>query len=73
MQFLQQLKSERGGRARSETLDQRRCAPEHPFMKALAAQPEPKDEDEVDQPEDTSKPAMFRFVGSILLLLLLSF
>ena len=56
MQYLQQLKSERG-RARSETIDQRRCAPDHPFMKALS---DTKPEQE-EQKEDTSKPAMFRY------------
>ncbi|XP_072051176.1 gelsolin-like protein 2 [Amphiura filiformis] len=58
MQYLQQLKSERG-RARSETIDQRRCAPEHPFMKALS-DAKPEEEDQTDAKEDTSKPAMFR-------------
>ena len=57
MQFLQQLKNERG-RARSETLDQRRCGPDHPFMKALSdAKP---DQTDSGKKEDSSKPAMFR-------------
>lgn len=59
MQYLQQLKSERG-RARSETIDQRRVKPDHPFMKALSdAKPVP--EDQPDAP-DNSKPAMFRYI-----------
>lgn len=57
MQYLQQLKSERG-RARSETIDQRRVKPDHPFMKALSDS-KPAPEDQPDAP-DNSKPAMFR-------------
>ena len=55
MQFLQTLKSERGGKPKVESLDEREISDEHKFYKGLSDEPVEKDET-----DDGFVPSIFR-------------